>query len=100
MSSIGSNFIVNNDNASIKDILEIAGVWAIVTGEELKPKAPSKEDKVVNDRTTDWIARKERATIIIASSFSSVLRTENFLKSVTARDATALWKEVAKLNSN
>ncbi|KAI1005772.1 hypothetical protein K3495_g2441 [Podosphaera aphanis] len=86
MSSIGSNFIVNDNGenrtawgsikifdgtnfpqfeASIKDILEIAGVWAIVTGEELKPKAPSKEDK-----------------------------------SVTAHDATALWKEVAKLNSN
>ncbi|KAI0997844.1 hypothetical protein K3495_g10345 [Podosphaera aphanis] len=121
ISSIGSNFIVNDNGenrtawgsikifdgtnfpqfeASIKDILEIAGVWAIVTGEELKPKAPSKEDKVVNDRITDWIARNERATIIIASSVSSVFHTESFRKSVTARDATALWKEVAKLNSN
>ncbi|KAI0992854.1 hypothetical protein K3495_g15330 [Podosphaera aphanis] len=86
--------------AIIKDILEDAGAWAIVTDEEQKPKAPSKEDKVVNDRITNWIARNERATIIIASSVSSVPLIENLQKSVTARDTTALWKEVVKLNSN
>ncbi|KAI0991018.1 hypothetical protein K3495_g17169, partial [Podosphaera aphanis] len=79
----GTNF--SSFESSLKDVLQIAGVWAIVCGEAKKPEKSGKEGS--------WNVKRERATVIIAGSVSSLFRGESFRKATDARDAVALWKE-------
>ncbi|KAI1005921.1 hypothetical protein K3495_g2295 [Podosphaera aphanis] len=95
MSAANSNGLVNTENGLNKTTwgtIEIFNVWAIVCGEAKKPEKSGKEGS--------WNAKRERATVIIAGSVSSLFRGESFRKATDARDAVALWKEVSSLNQN
>ncbi|KAI1003056.1 hypothetical protein K3495_g5142, partial [Podosphaera aphanis] len=82
----GTNFA--SFESSLKDTLEIAGVWKIVTGIDKEPS--------VNNSC--WEMKAERAVVIIAGSISSFIRAETIRDAINSRDAAGLWKAVTTLN--
>ncbi|KAI0999367.1 hypothetical protein K3495_g8824 [Podosphaera aphanis] len=85
---------------SFEDVLEIAGVWKIITGQELRPSKQIGENNILNSHEiNDWMARNERAVIIIGSLVGSAHRSDTFREAVSTRNAVDLWKEVKLLYS-
>ncbi|KAI0999313.1 hypothetical protein K3495_g8882 [Podosphaera aphanis] len=82
----GTNFA--SFESSLKDALEIAGVWKIVTGIDKEP----------SENKSCWEMKAERAVVIIAGSNSSFFRAETIRDAINSRDAAGPWKAVTTLN--
>ncbi|KAI1002414.1 hypothetical protein K3495_g5789 [Podosphaera aphanis] len=93
----GSNY--SQFKSSIKNVLEIACVWSIVAGDELKPVRKEDND-ITPSEVGNWISRNERAMTIIVGSIDSIHRTDEFRAALATRSAAALWNEVLKLNGS
>ncbi|KAI1003625.1 hypothetical protein K3495_g4579 [Podosphaera aphanis] len=69
---------------AIKNVLEVANVWLIVTGDEKKP-VKDKSDKSITDLDiSSWHSRNERAMMIIVGSDDFNQRSDDFRKALAS----------------